>query len=356
MAEQNLRSSLHVAQAQLPFSRPPTPQASPLRIGFCGIGSMGRPMARNLANHQRSDAPPVLIYNRNSTKAQTLAEELGKEKIAVASRPEQLVADCDIIITSLPNDGAVRALYEQFAEALKNSHHNRAKIFVETSTIYPTLAGELDKLISGPHTRFITSPVFGAPPAADAAQLVIVMSGDVRSKREVAYLFVPAIGRRVIDLGGNVEKAPTLKLIGNSLVLGSIELIGESMTLADKTGIGAANVETLIKEFMPVPSWLLYSNKIVNDKFDGSHGFNINGGLKDATHIRSIAASRNTSMPVIDIAHQHLLTAKAIHEAQGVETKYPVLDWSALVAGNRVAAGLDGFDSSKCLAKVIDED
>jgi len=46
----------------------------------------------------------------------------------------------------------------------------------------------------------------GAPPAADAAQLVIAMSGDLRSKREVAFLFVPAIGKKVIDLGGNVEK------------------------------------------------------------------------------------------------------------------------------------------------------
>jgi hypothetical protein len=52
-------------------------------------------------------------------------------------------------------------------------------------------------------------------------------------------------------------------------------------------------------------------------------------------------------MPIIDIAHQHMLTARALHALQGDNTKYPVLDWSAAVAASRVAAGLDPFDSTK---------
>ena len=55
-------------------------------------------------------------------------------------------------------------------------------------------------------------------------------------------------------------------------------------------------------------------------------------------------------MPMIDIAHQHMLTARAIHATQGDEAKYPVLDWTALVAGSRVAAGLNGLDSSTVCA------
>ena len=50
------------------------------------------------------------------------------------------------------------------------------------------------------------APVFGAPAAADAAQLIIVMAGDYRSKKEVAHILVPAMGRKVIDMGGNLEK------------------------------------------------------------------------------------------------------------------------------------------------------
>jgi 3-hydroxyisobutyrate dehydrogenase-like beta-hydroxyacid dehydrogenase len=72
-------------------------------------------------------------------------------------------------------------------------------------------AGELDTLVSSiPNASLITSPVFGAPAAADKAQLIIIMSGDYRSKKEVAFMFVPAIGRKVVDLGENVEKGYTL--------------------------------------------------------------------------------------------------------------------------------------------------
>jgi 3-hydroxyisobutyrate dehydrogenase-like beta-hydroxyacid dehydrogenase len=54
------------------------------------------------------------------------------------------------------------------------------------------------------------APVFGAPPVADAGQLLVVMAGDYRSKKEVAHLLVPGVGRKVIDLGGNLEKGRCL--------------------------------------------------------------------------------------------------------------------------------------------------
>ena len=50
------------------------------------------------------------------------------------------------------------------------------------------------------------APVFGAPAAADVANLIIVMAGEYRSKKEVAHLLVPAMGRKILDLGGNLEK------------------------------------------------------------------------------------------------------------------------------------------------------
>ena len=75
-------------------------------------------------------------------------------------------------------------------------------------------SGELDNLISSvPHARFITCPVFGGPRAAAQGALIAVMSGDYRSKKEVAYLLVPAASRKIIDLGGNVEKGSSDHII-----------------------------------------------------------------------------------------------------------------------------------------------
>ena len=128
------------------------------------------------------------------------------------------------------------------------------------------MSGDLDALVSSiPHAHLITSPVFGSPAVADKAQLLIIMSGDYRAKKELAYLFVPAIGRKVIDLGENIEKgeshqslrpwtdtkdictAPTFKLIGNSMILGTLEILAETYTLAEKAGIGAENVHRLVQ-------------------------------------------------------------------------------------------------------------
>lgn len=140
-----------------------------------------------------------------------------------------------------------------------------------------------------------------------------------------------------------------MKLICNSVILGFNEVMAEAFTMGEKSGIGAEAVLNFIHDFYPVPSLNNYSNKMAHDLFDGTKGFALDGGLKDATHIRKMTAEYNASMPVIDIAHNHLLTARAIHDNQKAAGtgKFDVLDWSALIAGPRVAAGLDGLNSGK---------
>ena len=75
-----------------------------------------------------------------------------------------------------------------------------------TGLVYP---GELDTLISAHNGRLVMAPVFGAPPVAEAGKLLVVMAGDYRSKKEVAHILIPGVGRKVIDLGGNLEKGAT---------------------------------------------------------------------------------------------------------------------------------------------------
>ncbi|KAG1757840.1 NAD(P)-binding protein [Suillus lakei] len=348
MTNNLLHASAH-ANA-VPFSRPPTPGVHPLQIGFCGLGAMGYFMARNLANSFKSQLPPLLVYNRTVAKSQKLRAELGASAIKVADTLDQLVTECDVIFTNLANDAVVTSTYNEFAKALAQSPPTKVKIFVEMSTIYPTLAGDLDRLLSShPHTHFVTSPIFGPPKGADSATLVIAMSGDYRSKKEVAFLLVPAVGRKVIDLGGNIEKAPTMKLIGNGMIMGMNELLAETLTLGEKSGIGQQTVYDLVKEIMPAPGLVAYGHKMVNDLFDGSVGFAIDGGIKDANHIRRLSAELNCPMPAVDNTHRGLISARAMHQAQMVAgtQQWDILDWSALIASSRVAAGLNPFDSKK---------
>jgi 3-hydroxyisobutyrate dehydrogenase-like beta-hydroxyacid dehydrogenase len=341
--------------AGLPYSRPQTPGLpAQVQLGWIGLGAMGYLIARNLANyraaHLEQQQPPLLVWNRSKEKSEKLLHELGEHKVAIAQTVVDIATASDIIIISLSGDDVVKSVYEEIAAALQAQPPTKRKIFVETSTIYPSVAGEIDALISAiPHCHLVSSPIFGPPAMAENATLILALSGDYRSKKEVAYTLVPAIGRRVLDLGGNVEKAPTFKLIGNSLVLGSLELIAEAYTIAEKSGIGQDLVYEYIKELVPAPLWISYGDKMLHNKFDGTVGFAIDGGVKDASHIRRLTAEHNSPMPAIDTAHHHLLTARALHAAQARTgtTSFPVLDWSALIAGTRVAAGLDAFDGGK---------
>lgn len=349
-----------VAQHAIPFSRPATPGHAVYNIGFYGLGSMGYFMARNLAAHRAANtgSGPLFVYNRSSAKCVQLQKELGADKVRIADSAEQLVLECDVVFTSLASDAVVKAVYEKFADALKAHPPTRNKILVEMSTIYPTLAGELDTILSNiPHTHLVTGPVFGPPAAAEAAKLICVLAGDYRSKKEVAHILVPAVGRKAMDLGGNLEKAPTFKLIGNSMILGSLEILAEAFTLSEKTGISASQTYELVKDMFPAPPFINYGNKMVTDSFDGKTGFAIDGGLKDATHVRRLVTEFNSPMPVVDAAHAHMLTARAIHAEQirRNSAAYEVIDWSALIAGTRVAAGLDAFDSAQEPAKVVKE-
>lgn len=144
--------------------------------------------------------------------------------------------------TDHQGDTAARLVYTSlfYGEALKPSHikgpgllpgkTGLTTIFVDTSTLYPATSSELEKeCFEGAHRVFLSCPVFGPPPLAESGQLLIVLSGDPSAKPHIAHLLVPACGRKALDLGSNVEKAGAFKLIGNSLVIGVIELLAESM-------------------------------------------------------------------------------------------------------------------------------
>ena len=66
-------------------------------------------------------------------------------------------------------------------------------------------------------------------------------------------------------------------------------------------------------------------------------------------HIRRLTAELNCPMPTVDIAHQRMITARSIHQEQKLvgTHKWDIIDWSALIAGSRVAAGMDPFDCNK---------
>lgn len=131
-------------------------------------------MVKNLVEKGSLDKP-VLLYNRTRKRSEYLAATLAPGKTEIVDTIEEGVKRADIVFTILSNDAAVRAVFES---ALKKDVGDlKNKLFVECSTIHPDTTEQLARDAAAAGARFVASPVFGAPPVADAGQLIFVPAG-----------------------------------------------------------------------------------------------------------------------------------------------------------------------------------
>ncbi|KAK3828742.1 MAG: NAD binding domain of 6-phosphogluconate dehydrogenase-domain-containing protein [Benniella sp.] len=299
------------------------------RIGWIGLGEMGYSMANNLHRYLASIHLNMIVWNRDPAKSAKMHSHGAK----VAKSIEDLVAQSNIIFTSLANDEAVEEIYTQLIDLAGQVNHRI--IFVETSTIYPALATKLSEQVSAHPQQhiYLQCPVFGRPPVAKAAKLIWVTSGDEKAIKKMCLYFT-TMSKSIIHLKTtNVAKACQFKLLGNFFVVGTMELLAEGLTLAEKAQVDQESVLKFVESFFPAPAWIEYSRKMVQG--DVSHtdsGFSVALGLKDVGHMRQLALEHGASLPTADTAYNHL---KAVQDqGQGEQ------DWSSLINSVRSAAKL----------------
>ncbi|KAF9105491.1 hypothetical protein BGX27_009587 [Mortierella sp. AM989] len=298
------------------------------RIGWIGLGEMGYSMANNLQRYLASLHLNMTVWNRDPTKSARMHHHGAR----VAKSIEDLVAQSNIIFTSLANDAAVEEIYVQLIDLASQVDHSI--IFVETSTIYPALATQLSKQISAyPRHTYLQCPVFGRPPVAKAAKLIWVTSGDEKAIKKMCLYFT-TMSKSIIHLKTpDVAKACNFKLIGNFFVAGTIELLAEGLTLAEKSNVNQESVLKFIETFMPAPVWLEYSRKMVDGAvLHKDAGFSIELGLKDVGHMRQLAHDSGASLPTADLVHRHL---KSVQD-KGLGDQ----DWSSMINSLRDASEL----------------
>ncbi|KAH8157468.1 hypothetical protein CIB48_g10778 [Xylaria polymorpha] len=297
-------------------------------FGFIGLGNMGSQIAHNLSIYSQKQAyARVQIWNRSSAKSKQLAENCYCE---VATSIQSLVQACDVIHMCLANDDVARAVVDEILAVGK-----QGIIIVDHSTLFPTTSRALQEKATRSGVLFCSCPVFGPPAAAKSATLLVALTGREEVRNVLKEYIVPVIGRAAIDCGEDASQGALLKILGNNCILGTIELLSESFTLAEKTGFDVNCFYDFIQIWFPAPAWLNYGKKIRDGAFSGTSGFTIPGGMKDAGFIRRLGVETSTPTPIIDQAWNHLATAVVL----GGDS----LDWSACAAGMRVAAGLHPF-------------
>ncbi|MET3879470.1 NAD(P)-dependent oxidoreductase [Chitinophaga sp. OAE865] len=290
-------------------------------IGFIGTGHLGYPIAENLLKAGYT----LRIYNRTREKALPL-EQLGA--ILVGS-PEETAVKGGIVMSLVADDKALEAVAtDALLAALGNGG-----IHVSMSTVSPDISRELSVSHSRYGVTFVAAPVFARPDAAAAKAGNAVVSGPAAAKEKIRPLLEAGFARNVFDLGEDAGSANVLKLMGNFMIAGAMELMAEAFALAEKNGVDPrVAYEMLTTTLFSGPIFRNYGAMILDRKFTGNPSFSAALGLKDMDLVLQTARKSYTPMPLANLVQNRLATilAKDIHDA----------DWTALASGALEDAGL----------------
>jgi 3-hydroxyisobutyrate dehydrogenase-like beta-hydroxyacid dehydrogenase len=293
-----------------------------MKVGFIGLGNMGKAMARNLLNAGHA----VIVYNRTRSRA----EELQRDGAIVADTPAETCTG-EAVITMLADDHAV----EQVAFGTKDSAGvvsalDASGVHISMSTISVALSDRLYDAHRSKGSGYVAAPVFGRPPTAEAQQLAIVAAGPPETIERCRPLF-DAMGQRTFVVGEKPSSANLVKLIGNFMIASMLETLGEAFALGRKGGLDPGLLLEVLSTLFPAPIYKNYAGMIARQEFEPA-GFKLPLGLKDVRLVMAAADSLNVPMPVASLVRDHFISALA----HGYENK----DWSAVTLVSAEAAGL----------------
>jgi 2-hydroxy-3-oxopropionate reductase len=204
------------------------------RIGFIGLGLMGKPMVRNLMKAGYH----LIVHNRS----RAAVDELVSEGADPAASPKEAAASADVIITMLPEDPHVEEVVTH-ADGVIESIRQDA-VLVDMSTISPKTARKIADQLATRGAHMLDAPVSGGVEAATAATLTIMVGGKAKIFEHVLPVF-QKLGKNINHIGdhgaGQVTKAANQIIVGLTL-----QAVAEAFIFAKKSGVDPAKVRQAI--------------------------------------------------------------------------------------------------------------
>jgi 3-hydroxyisobutyrate dehydrogenase len=260
------------------------------RLGYIGIGLMGAPMARRLAEAGFS----VTIWGRSPAK---LAPILAAGATAAASAAE-VARGSDILFTCLSDTDAVEAVV--FGADGVAQGAAPGKVLVDMSSIRPDAASHMAaRLRAETGMGWIDAPVSGGVAGSETGKLT-VMAGGHEDDFERVRPVVAHIAQRFTLMGPNGAGQAT-KLINQVLVGCAVAVLAESASLAMRAGIDAARIPEALAggRADSLPLQQFFPKMVAGDFFVESH---IRTMLKDLDTVQALARETDTAMPMTAMA------------------------------------------------------
>ncbi|NJP10144.1 MAG: 2-hydroxy-3-oxopropionate reductase [Leptolyngbyaceae cyanobacterium RU_5_1] len=289
------------------------------RIGFIGLGIMGKPMARNLLKA----GYPVVVHNRS----RATTEELTAEGAGVAETPGAIAQQSDVVITCLPDSPDVESVVLGNEGVLAGAQSGM--IYIDASTIAPTTAQKVYTALKLKGVDALDAPVSGGDIGAQQGTLSIMVGGDEAAFQR-ALPILQAIGKNIIHVGeagaGQVTKAC------NQIVVSlTIQAVAEALTFAKKSGVDPAKVRAaLLGGFAHSRILEVHGQRMLDGNFQP--GFKLNLHRKDMNIV--LQTGKELHLPLFGSAQITELMDALLAQGKGE------LDNSALITLYEMLAGV----------------
>lgn len=252
------------------------------KVGFIGLGIMGKPMALNLI----SDGYSLFVLEKNSASA-----ELVKAGARSFKTPKDIAQESEIVITMLPDSPEVEEVV--FGENGVLEGIRKGSVYIDMSTIAPSTARQIYAAMQKKGVEALDAPVSGGQTGAEQGTVSIMVGGAEKGFRVARPLF-DVMGKNSVLIGdagaGQMTKAC------NQIVVGvTIQAVGEALTLARKAGVDVAKVrEALLGGLAQSTILERYGQRILDRNF--KPGFKIKLHRKDMNI--ALQAGREFSVPL----------------------------------------------------------
>jgi 2-hydroxy-3-oxopropionate reductase len=254
------------------------------RIGFIGLGIMGKPMAKRLVGA----GFPVVVHNRSRESV----EELTEAGADAATSPREVAERSDVVITMLPDSPDVEAVV--LGEDGVIDGLSEGMLLIDMSTIAPATSRKVHEAFAERGVEAIDAPVSGGEPAAIDGQLSIMAGGSDAALTRAEPIFAE-LGKATTHIGG--PGAGQVAKAANQVVVAlTIQAVAEALTLASKADVDPARVrEALLGGFAQSKILEAHGQKMLDDAF--KPGFRIELHRKDVGIALDTARDQGVALP-----------------------------------------------------------
>lgn len=258
--------------------------ATYMKIGFIGLGIMGKPMAKNLLKAGKS----VVVFD----VVKEPVEEVVRAGAEAAASPKDVAAGTDVIITMLPNSPHVRDVLCGTNGVLEGL--SAGKIVVDMSSIAPIAAREMCALVREKGGEMLDAPVSGGQEKAEKGTLAIMVGGAESVYGKVREIF-DLLGKSTYV--GESGAGQVTKLVNQTIVAVNIAAVAEGMTFAKKAGVDPERVFNAIRGGLAGSQCMEdKAPRMLEERYNP--GFRITLHVKDLNNVLETSRNLHISMPL----------------------------------------------------------